>query len=72
MKKVTQPEYLDFIKSKTLSIMGTFTDIDGTMEFGYGEPAMDTTYGIDDTELCKIEHRHDENGKWKATYYIKR
>lgn len=75
MKKVNRTEYAMFRgKYPELIPISSFSDPDGIYSFGYGRPAMDTDWGVNDDDIpyCRTEmrkkSRHDQ--KWEYTYYI--
>jgi len=76
MKEITKEEYYNIFKKyhdlgTPLKPVSSFTDIDGVLSFGYGVPAYDTDWGLEDEIICRCEgrkeHRLDNN--WKYTFY---
>lgn len=75
MKKVTKEEYFDFFKkNKDLKPISSFSDMDGTLPFGYGVPAMDTNWGLEETDeplaRCEMrkENRHCKD--WQCEFFL--
>lgn len=74
MKEVNEKEYFEFFEKLRLRNpeIKSFTDVDGTCPFGYGRPAIVSTYCLGEYELCEVnlrrEDRHQET--WDVTHFI--
>lgn len=74
MKKVDRETYIEAFKKQDLKLISSFSDPDGELPFGYGIPAMDTDWGVEDSDKliarCEMrkESRHDK--EWECTYYL--
>lgn len=76
MKKITKEEYQSLFKKyhdlgTPLKPISSFTDIDGVEYFGYGVPAYDTDWGLDEEPICRCEGRKKDSldKEWIYTFY---
>ena len=76
MKKITKEEYQAIFKKyhdlgTPLKPISSFTDMDGIEYFGYGVPAYDTDWGLDEETICRCEGRkkHRLDNEWIDTFY---
>lgn len=72
MREVTKTEYMNAFKNRELKPIGSFSDPDGVLPFGYGRPAMDTDWGLDETTVARCEMRKEyrTDTEWNCTYYL--
>ena len=74
MIEVDKEVYLNFLKGRDLVVISSFSDIDGTLNFGYGVPAMDTDWGLEGSEetvaRCYMR-KNNPHEKWTYMYFIK-
>lgn len=71
MREITVDEYKKLWKDNPdMKVLSSFTDTEGIIPFGYGYPAMDTTWGYEDQPILRVESKKDYvDAKWEHKYY---
>lgn len=69
MVEITEEEYVAINeRRKPLSPLESFTDLDGSLPYGFGAPYYCTVWGVGDEKILKFESRKI-NGEWVDKYY---
>lgn len=72
-KEIAKERYAEIHKAQKLRVFEGFSDPDGTLECGYGRPAMDTSWGIEGEEeaivKCEMRKNDPNEQEWQYTYY---
>jgi len=68
--EITKKQFYEiWDKNPNMSVHSSFTDVDGLAPYGYGRPAMDTTWGYE-KEIVSTEQRKDyAEDDWEWKYY---
>lgn len=74
MEKVTKEEFITAMQCFILKPVSSFTDVDGTLPYGLGFPAMDTDYGTEKSDLpiarCEMRKNNSDQKEWDYYYYL--
>lgn len=72
LKEVTADEYFAAFKKYELKPIGSFSDPDGVISFGYGCPAMDTDWGVGELLIARCEMRKEDahQAAWDFRYFL--
>jgi hypothetical protein len=70
MTEITEKEYYKIWKlNPNMKVISSFSDVEGTMPFGVGRPAMDTTWGYDKPILSTEQRKDYIDEEWGCKYF---